>query len=389
MNQNTKQTPLHISGVTEDIYAGFGFRLISLILDIVILLPLYFLDQYIYGHGKLLFIFGILTHFLIIVWYFIFLVQKYGGTPGKLIVGIKIIKLNGEAITWTEAILRAIVSIIISILGTIISIMISLNIDSSVYNPLDFKQKTEYLKTIFPVLSKSYTWINNIWFWGELFVLLTNDRKRAIHDFIAGTVVVRAKYIEKIRETMNNPDGFIHVASETQTAMEFNEPNYSIGWFCLIPLIGGFVGIVLLLQGIFQYKDKKLVIIGVAGILFTVAIYSSIFFYERYGDAPRKGMAEFSQKQLNGLVGNIEYYKQINGHYPDSLQQISKSNTFVLIYDPIQASQGKSLTYNYKKLLDTYTLFSSGEDGIPNTKDDLFPQIAAANSSKVGYRKPQ
>jgi len=29
-----------------------------------------------------------------------------------------------------------------------------------------------------------------IWGWGELLVLLTNRKKRALHDFLAGTVVV-------------------------------------------------------------------------------------------------------------------------------------------------------------------------------------------------------
>jgi hypothetical protein len=32
---------------------------------------------------------------------------------------------------------------------------------------------------------------------------LTNKRKRAVHDFIAGTVIVRTKYLEQIRVAMN------------------------------------------------------------------------------------------------------------------------------------------------------------------------------------------
>jgi uncharacterized RDD family membrane protein YckC len=31
---------------------------------------------------------------------------------------------------------------------------------------------------------------------------LTNKRRRAIHDFIAGTVIVKSKYVEKIRDKM-------------------------------------------------------------------------------------------------------------------------------------------------------------------------------------------
>jgi uncharacterized RDD family membrane protein YckC len=32
----------------------------------------------------------------------------------------------------------------------------------------------------------------NIWIWSEFLVMMTNKRRRALHDFMAGTVVVRA-----------------------------------------------------------------------------------------------------------------------------------------------------------------------------------------------------
>ena len=31
----------------------------------------------------------------------------------------------------------------------------------------------------------------NIWVWGELLVMLTNEKRRALHDFITGTVVIK------------------------------------------------------------------------------------------------------------------------------------------------------------------------------------------------------
>ena len=37
-----------------------------------------------------------------------------------------------------------------------------------------------------------------------------------------------------------------------------------------------------------------------------------------------------------------------------------------------------------KKVGDKYALFSSGEDGIPNTKDDLFPQLPTRDTSRFG-----
>jgi len=49
-------------------------------------------------------------------------------------------------------------------------------------------------------------WVEQPWFLLEAIVLVVNKRKRAIHDLIAGTVVVKAKYIDEIRRVMNEPE---------------------------------------------------------------------------------------------------------------------------------------------------------------------------------------
>jgi uncharacterized RDD family membrane protein YckC len=61
-----------------------------------------------------------------------------------------------------------------------------------------------YITTFAPELFKIQIWVNNLWMYSELFILLLNKRKRAIHDFIAGTVIVKSKYIDEIRNVINN-----------------------------------------------------------------------------------------------------------------------------------------------------------------------------------------
>ncbi|MDP3446112.1 MAG: RDD family protein, partial [Ignavibacteria bacterium] len=75
--------------------------------------------------------------------------------------------------------------------------------DTEYYESLNWMKKQEYLMTLLPIYFTLYTWTSNIWAWGELFVLLLNKRKRALHDFIAETVIVRTKYIDKMRVAMN------------------------------------------------------------------------------------------------------------------------------------------------------------------------------------------
>jgi uncharacterized RDD family membrane protein YckC len=47
-----------------------------------------------------------------------------------------------------------------------------------------------------------------VWIWIELIVMLTNRRRRALHDFIAGTVVIRRR-VEALQtpEQALPPDG--------------------------------------------------------------------------------------------------------------------------------------------------------------------------------------
>jgi len=164
-----------------------------------------------------------------------------------------------------------------------------------------------------------------------------------------------------------------------------SRPPYLLGIICLMPLVGAFVGVGLLLYGIFKYKDKWLIGIGVFGILWTVGIYSFMFYYMKHGELSKKGFAEISQIQLNSLVKNIEFYKIQHGKYPDSLEELRQDDKFAPIDDAIQSVQQREDTYyQYERVGDKYRLFSSGQDGIPNTKDDLYPEISIRDTSKIG-----
>lgn len=168
-------------------------------------------------------------------------------------------------------------------------------------------------------------------------------------------------------------------------AKDINKPPYWMGYLCFIPLIGAFVGIVLVFNGIFKYKNKWLTIMGIGGIIFTVAIYSTLFLWGNSTGA-RKGFEPFAQSDLNILFKEIEFYKLQHGSYPDSLKQLLTKNDFLSINDPVQISFDKTgnTLFNYRKIGNKYYLFSSGIDGIPNTADDIYPQMSTSDTAKFG-----
>ena len=164
---------------------------------------------------------------------------------------------------------------------------------------------------------------------------------------------------------------------------------YSRGWFGLIPLIGGIVGIGLIFLGVFKYRDRKLTTIGFAALAFTILIYSSIYYYFNYSQAAKKSFSSFAQPAMDNLIKNIEFYKTEHGGYPDSLIHLLKEDKFVQIFDPIPGQpKPNNSEFYYKRLDTTYYLFSAGIDRIPFTSDDIFPSQNFFNRSKTGLVRP-
>ncbi len=185
--------------------------------------------------------------------------------------------------------------------------------------------------------------------------------------------------ISKIHSEIINVRGQLHLPAN-------EKPPYWVGIFGFIPLVGTLVGFVLIMFGIFHYKDKWLVIVGSACILFTVFIYSTAFNEMNTPESFESSISKFSQNNLNNLVKEIEFYKLQNGEYPDSLRELKK-DIFLLKTDPIQNNKGTNVDYYYEKIHNRYKLFSLGKDGLANTEDDIHPTIIFTDTSKIGLIK--
>jgi uncharacterized RDD family membrane protein YckC len=173
-------------------YAGFAPRLASLMLDFIILLPLTALEFWASGHWRLFDVYFLIPGILFGLFYSVYLVQRFGGTPGKLMVGIRIRKLDGEPVSYREAFLRYSVDFILYLLMSIALLIPLLHMTDAEYQSLSFMENAKRMTEFAPSWYRPLQWIQTAWVWGELIVLLTNRKRRAIHDFIAGTVVVYA-----------------------------------------------------------------------------------------------------------------------------------------------------------------------------------------------------
>ena len=162
-----------------------------------------------------------------------------------------------------------------------------------------------------------------------------------------------------------------------------------------IPLLGVFFGVIAILWGLITRKAKRLrlILLGVGGILFTVLIYGSLFYF---GFVQRGGIydqlrGDLAKQNLTELVRVIEMYKLQHGSYPRSLRSINQSRSrstepSVMITDVSSMRLGNTPREYYYELIDRdhYYLLGLGEDGRPFTADDLLPKLKTTAHSKVG-----
>ena len=126
--------------------------------------------------------------------YSVYFHYKFGATLGKMTAGIKVTMPNGTPIGLKQALLRSSVDIGFAAIATAGYIIALSRVDPEQYLATSFMERIEYIK---PFYSSWYNVVDisaDVWLWSELFVLLLNKRKRAIHDFIAGTVVIENIY---------------------------------------------------------------------------------------------------------------------------------------------------------------------------------------------------
>jgi uncharacterized RDD family membrane protein YckC len=198
--------PARFQGINEDVYAGFWVRVAAKLLDFIILLPIMGLVLYVSSISKSANLYILIPNILFGLAFEVLLVKIYGGTPGKLIMGLKIIQKNSDNMDWKASFYRYSVEFIIAILGVCVMFLTLNLIDDSTYKSLGFLKRNQLMSTINPIPMKIQSWTSFAWFTIGAIVLISNSRKRTTHDFIAGTVVIKSIYLNEIREIMNSTE---------------------------------------------------------------------------------------------------------------------------------------------------------------------------------------
>lgn len=174
-------------------YAGFWQRFGAYWLDVICWLPLTAVLFWLNEKSRLAHAVYFTPLLFIGAWYHIYLVKRYGGTPGKLLLNLRIVRTDGSAVGYKEAFLRHLPLLILGSLVSFSVVMASMNITDAEYFRLGWKERHLRLTELAPEWYGPVVVIQNIWVWSEFVVMMTNRKRRALHDFIAGTVVISTK----------------------------------------------------------------------------------------------------------------------------------------------------------------------------------------------------
>ncbi len=198
----TQILPIDFSQFDESIYAGFWWRLLAVILDAVIIGLIGFALSFLHRlGGTVAYIVSVFQFFFYILYQVLF-TKLYGATPGKFVVGLVIVKMDGTPVGWWEASMRNFVTFCIAILGQYLGFLAMKSMDSSEFQSLGYMDQMAGPKAGFPGLAMIGGAVAWIWFLSDLITFLFSPRHRALHDLIGETLVIKDKFRRQILEIM-------------------------------------------------------------------------------------------------------------------------------------------------------------------------------------------
>jgi uncharacterized RDD family membrane protein YckC len=171
-------------------YSTFWQRVGATLIDTLIVLPL-FLIEYVFGEqSRMVPLYLLVATELIGAYFFVFMVLRHGGSPGKLLLGLRIANLDGSRVTLKAVAMRYFPLWAVNLAIAAMTVMAGLGMTDEAYKALEYLERSDAMEAQMPLI-EPLTWLMMIWLAASAATLLANAKRRTLHDFIAGTVVVR------------------------------------------------------------------------------------------------------------------------------------------------------------------------------------------------------
>jgi uncharacterized RDD family membrane protein YckC len=179
-------------------YAGFWRRFVANFVDSLIVLPLVYGFVWVASSRTLSLILTPVFEVLVLG-YAVVMHARWGQTLGKMVARIRVVRVTGEEIGWRESSIRSSVDIAFGVISTASSMVAMLRLSENAW-PGTWRGVVEQTLPLEPAWGSWAGGALLVWTWSEVVVLLFNRKRRALHDYIAGTVVVRGSRNARVPE---------------------------------------------------------------------------------------------------------------------------------------------------------------------------------------------
>jgi len=182
-------------------YVGFGKRVLIALIDVAISGIAFYpitvqIIKFSFKHRTIL---PEVLYSLFWMAFLIFLIVKFGGTPGKLLLGVRIVNKQGSFISIPAAILRRSLTFPF-LINSFLKMKYVFTTMPLSETPQTFREISRAIDSyggIYITIGMSLSLI----FFIDIGVILFNKKKQAIHDFMAGSFVVSKKSYWAVNET--------------------------------------------------------------------------------------------------------------------------------------------------------------------------------------------
>lgn len=171
-------------------YAGFWRRLGAGLVDTIVFVPAIVLYFWLSSLSRTTALLVIVPNSLLYFSYEVYFHWRFGQTLGKMAAGIRVLSIDGASVSLRQAVLRSSVDFVFAVLVIAGGMVALARFPDAEYSQTSWLHRQHQLTQLRPAWSAWVSSAQNIWVWSEVMTVLFNRKKRAIHDFIAGTVVL-------------------------------------------------------------------------------------------------------------------------------------------------------------------------------------------------------
>ena len=192
IRQQTGESKLEMIDSSKVSFAGFWVRFGSISVDWGLFSIFFYFLFMVFGTNIYDYLPSSLTAFC---WLFfeIYMLKRWGQTVGKMVMGIKVVKTDFFELTWKEVLLRCFLDVLEDIWQFLKACLILSGIITTGLLFSNSSNPYVFPGNILRIFSEKLPNLWLLWLMSEMVILLTNRKKRALHDFLAGTVVIVKK----------------------------------------------------------------------------------------------------------------------------------------------------------------------------------------------------